>query len=900
MKLLNWIFRRRLEHDLDRELEYHLERRTADLTASGLDQSAARARAAAELEAGARTREEVRDVWLGQWLRDFVYDFRYSLRTFRRNPSFTITALLSLGLGIGATTAIYSLVDQVILHALPVRDPGRLALVDWKGDQAAPGFGSYNLMSYPLCRALQQQTQVFDGVLCRAATSIVLSKGTGDPSSTPAELVSGSYFSVLGVGAALGRVIGPEDDAVPGASPVVMLSYDFWQAQFGGAPDVVGRKVLLNNRPMTIIGVAAANFRGVDVGEVPGLWIPAAMYEAAVPGSDNLFEVPVRWMQILARIGGNLNASQAQTALQPWFQKYLTENSQRPGFPALTAEQRSRYFRGVLRVTSSPQGHSVLRRNLAEPLWMLLAATGILLGLACLNVAGLFLARGAARGRELGTRLALGASSSRLGRQLLADSLLLGIAGGALGVVLAPLTMRVLIGFLPPGETTAIVSTVNLSLLGFAVLISVAAGLLTGLAPAIRAGRDSLASSLRDRTGASSGNVRLRKCIVTLQVAFSLILVIGASLFVRSLTGLLAKGPGFDTTSLVSFELKPRRSGYTTEQTSLLTRRIYDEVSALPITRASAVVSNGLLLGGSWNNIITIQSDHRIVTERDVNLNAATPGFYAAMGVPLLAGRDFDQSDARPQGQATRRTAIVNQAFVNRYLPNRSPLGVTIGIGGGPDVMPGIEIVGVVGDFSYRGLREDAEQVWFPIFAGEDTFGGTFYVRVRGTPERAFDLIRQVVAKAGPSIPVLRFQTLDEQVRRSLSTERILATLSSSFAGLALLLSLIGLYGVMSFVVTRRLREIGIRLALGATAWNTLRLILHDAGVMIASGVLVALPCVAALGKLVRSQLYGISDTDPLTIAGATLFLGAASMLAAIIPASRATRVNPADTLRLD
>ena len=900
IQLFNWFRRRSLERGLDRELEYHFDRRVGDLVSAGTSEIEARRRVAVELGL-AQVREEVRDVWLTRWLRDFLYDFRFSARGLLRNPGFTAATLLSLALGIGATTAIYSLVDQVILHALPVRDPARLVLVDWKGDHVVGGFGSFNLMSYPLCRDLQAQTRFFDGVLCRSDVVPVNLWAGGDPKPVAAELVSGSYFSVLGVGPSLGRVIEEQDDAAPGASPFVVLSYDFWQAQFGGAPDVVGRKVLINQHPMTIVGVAAPNFHGIDVGAAPALWLPASMYAQAIPGVEDLRNQPIRWMQILPRLRPDLTPAQTQAGLQPWFKTWLNENMRRPGFPAITAERRRLYLASSLQLAPAPQGYSPLRRSLSQPLWILFAITGVLLGLACLNVAGLFLARGSARGREIGTRLALGASRSRIGRQLLADNVLLALTGGALGIVLAPPAVRALIAFLPGNyaDAHALRSAVSLRLLAFAFLASLAAGLASGLAPALHAGRDSLISGLRERAGTAFGGVRLRKCIVTLQVAFSLILVVGAALFLRTLSDLLDKGPGFDTTRLVSFSLAPQKNGYSPADSARLIRLIDSEVRALPITRSSAVVRYAILTGGSWSNPFTIQAGRRIVTDHDIQENAISPGFFATLGVHILAGRNFDERDSRPAGEIGRRSAIVNQAFVRRYLPGVDPLGVHIGEGSGPDVKPEIVIVGVVADFSYRNLREDSEQAFFPIFEGDD-FGGTFYVKVGGTAEQAFQSIHQIVRDADPQLPILSFRTLDDQVNRSLNTERMLAALSGAFGALALLLSLIGLYGVMSFVVTRRTREIGIRIALGATAGSTIRLVLRDAVAMIAAGMAIALPCVAVLGELVQSQLFGVTAADPATVAAATLVLAAGALAAAFIPAWRASNVSPTDALRLD
>jgi predicted permease len=895
--LLNWFRRRSLERGLDRELQYHFDRRVADLTATGIPDGEARRRVRVELGLD-RVREEVRDVWLTRWFRDFLYDLRFSARSFLRSPGFTAAALISLALGIGATTAIYSLVDQVILHALPVHDPTRLVLVDWEGDQVAGGFGSWNLMSYPLCRDLQQQTRFFDGVLCRAETQVILSAGS-DPKPVAAEIVSGSYFQVLGVGAALGRVIEEPDDTAPGGGPVVVLSYDFWQAEFAGASDIVGRKLLINQHPMTVVGVAPAAFHGVDVAAIPAFWIPASMYAEAIPGVDkDLLRRPTFWLQILARLRPDVTRAQAETGLQPWFKPWLQDNMLRPGFPVITADRRRDYLASALKLTSAPQGHSPLRRQLSEPLWLLFAATGVLLGLACLNVAGLFLARGSARGREISTRLALGASRGRIGRQLLADSVLLALAGGILGVAVAPLATGALIAFLPDDlGSSSLRATVNVRLLAFALGISLAAGLVSGLAPALHFG-GTMISSLRERSATGFGGVRLRKCIVTLQVALSLILVIGAALFVRTLAGLLAKGPGFETSSILSFAIAPQQSGYSRADAARLVRRLHEEVRALPTVRDSGAARWAFLFGGSWSNYLTIQTDRRLLTG-NVNLNAVSPGFFSTLGIRILAGRDFDGRDSRPVGETGHRSVIVNEAFVKRYLAGRDPLGSLIGVGSGPDVKPETEIVGVCADFNYRDLRDGSEQAFFPMFEGEDT-GATFYVKVRGTPEQAIASIRRIVRQADAQLPILWFRTLDDQVNRSLTTERLLAALSGSFGALALLLSLVGLYGVMSFVVARRTREIGIRLALGATSASAIRLVLRDAIVMIAVGMAIALPCVAALGKFVQSQLFGVTAVDPATVATAALVLGVGTLAAAFIPAWRASNVSPTDALRLE
>jgi predicted permease len=901
-RLLNWFRLRRLESDLERELKYHIDRRVGDWMQSGLPAPEARRQAALELGGVTQVREEVRDIWLTRWLRDFAYDLRFSARSFFRSPSFATTVALSLALGIGATTAIYSLLDQVVRRALPIPGPDRLVLIDWNGDQATvDAFGTYNLMSYPICRDLQLQEQFFDGVLCRAATTISLSTG-GEYRMAAAEIVSGTYFAVLGVNPALGRLVTTDDDQVAGASPVVVLSYEFWKTQLGSAADVVGRKVLVNQHPMTVIGVAAPAFRGIDLGKVPALWMPAAMSAQAIPGFDGMLDRRTKWMQILGRLRPDVTLAEAQAGLQPWFKAMLQEDTRREGFPNITAERRQQFLASTLELTPAPQGHSVLQRWLSQPLWILFAATAVLLGLACLNVAGLFLARGSARGREISTRLALGASRGRIGRQLLADSVLLALAGGSLGILLAPLAMRALIAFLPHDvAANALQSAVDTHLLLFAFVVSVATGLLSGFAPALQAGRGSLVSSLRDRAGTGSGGLRLRKTIVTAQMALTLILVIGAALFVRTLAGLMAKGPGFDTSSLISFGIHPLRNGYSPSEASRIVGRIHEEIRASRSTQASAVALMQLLTGGSWHHYMTIQTSQQIITDRVVRLNGVSPGFFATLGTRIVAGRDFDERDSLPVSGGGQRVAIVNEAFVKRYLGGHSPLGARIAPGSGPDVKPEVEIIGVVADISYRGVREDWEQAYFPLGSGEAFYqGANFYVRVQGPSEAGFSSIRTILRSADATLPINYLRTLDEQVSRSLNAERMLAALSGSFGALALLLSLVGLYGVMSFVVTQRTREIGIRLALGATRSATVWLVLRDALVMIAAGIAIALPCVWMLGRLIESQLYDIQPTDPATIAMATLILCAATLGAALIPARRASAVNPTDALRFE
>jgi predicted permease len=663
---------------------------------------------------------------------------------------------------------------------------------------------------------------------------------------------------------------------------------------------VLGRKLLVNRNPLTIVGVAGPFFHGIDVGEVPSIWLPASMSAQAIPGFNNLLDRRTRWMQVLGRLNRGMTMHRAQAGLQPWFKAMLREDTGRAGFPIVTPERRREFLNSSLVLTPAPQGHSTLRRRMLEPLWVLFAVTTVLLGLTCLNVSGLLLARGSARDREIGTRLALGASRGRLSRQLLADSLLIALVGGLLGTAATPFAIRSLIAFLPQQTAgTALHAGIDLRLLLFAFGATVTTGMLSGLAPAWQSGKRSVMSSLRERASTIYGSVRLRKLIVTAQIALTLVLIAGAALFVRTLDALIAKGPGFATSSLVSFGIDSLRSGYSPAEGERLMRRINDTIQHSPVSQASAVARFALLTGGSWNNPMTIFAASRIKTDRDVNLNAVTPGFFETMGIKIIEGRNFDDRDASTPKRSSWHSAIVNQSFVRRYIKGRNPLGVYITQGSGPDAKPDIEIVGVMSDFSYRGLREESEQAYFPFYQGEHP-SGTFYVRLRGTPESFFPSLRSIVRSIDPTLPMTDFRTLDEQVYRSLNTEHILATLAGSFSTLALVLSLVGLYGVMSFVVTQRTREIGIRLALGASRGSAVWLVLRDAVTMILSGIGIGLPLVWALGRLVTSQLFEVKPSDPAALSIAILVLCLASVTAAVIPARRASGVNPMDALRAE
>ena len=827
-----------------------------------------------------------------------LQDFRYSLRTLRRSPVFLAVAVLSLALGIGANTAIFTLINQLILQRLPVREPDRLAMLAGRGRHYG-GNNGMDRLSYPMYQEIRDKNQVFSGMFC-TYPSTVSATFQGSVELIGADFVSGNYFPVLGIGAAVGRVFTASDDLIQGGHPLAVLSYGYWRARFGADRGIAGKQVVVNGRSLTIIGVSQAGFDGVEPGRAPQIRIPVTMIDD-MPRSDfgRLNTNRFRWAEVFGQLKPGISMQKAQAGLQPLFHQILNREVTEKPFAKASPMVKQEFLKMWMEVMPGSKGRSNLRRAYSKPLFALMGIVGLVLLIACSNLANLLIARASARQKEMAVRLALGAGRGRLVRQLLVESLVLAALGGALGVGLAILIDQALIDFLPSGHTPlSLSSTPDWTVLGFTFVLSLIAGALFGLVPALQSTRPALANTLKDQAGAviRGGSAGLRKGLVVAQVSLSLLLLIGAGLFLQSLRNLQTLNPGFDVRNVLAFDVDTIKSHYDPNYTRDYFRRLHQRLSGMPGVEASGFAVVPVLEDNEWDNWVTIEGYSAKPDERpDPHVQFSSPGFFKTLRIPVLLGRDFDERDTA----GAPKVAIVNQKFVKRYFGDANPLGRHIGMGIDPGTKLDIQIVGVAGDTKYESMRDEIPyEMYIPFDQKGSADDGTVYVRAQGDPTRLFNTLRAAVREVDTNVPLYDMRTLENQVNISLLTERLLATLSSVFGSLATLLAALGLYGVMAFMVARRTREIGIRMALGAgqgsVVWMVLRETLSLAGVGVAIGL------VGAYGvtRLIQAQLFGVNPADLLTMAAASLGIAAVTALAGYLPARRATQIDPMSALR--
>lgn len=837
-------------------------------------------------------------------------DIRYALRGFLKSPLFSGVAILSLAFGIGANTAIFTLLDQVMLRLLPVKNPEQLVLFTMRGRHYGGNNGE-NAISYPMYRDFRDHNQVFSGMFCRYALDASLGYGN-HTERIDADLVSGNYFPVLGVGAAMGRTFTADDDRVRNGEPLVVLSYDYWKTRFAGDRSIVGKTLVINGHNMMVIGVAQQGFDGVQLGFKPALFVPIAMKKIMTPNWDDMDNRRQRWVNAFGRLKPGITREKAKASLQPLMHSMLEMEVREPAFRHASSYDRSEFLKCWMDLLPGSRGRSYLREHLATPLWVLFGITGAVLLMACANLANLMLARASARRKEMAIRLAIGAGRGRIIRQLMIESGLLSLFGAAAGLALAWWADQLLLNaYLSADARDGVLSTTpDGRVLAFTLGVTVLTTMLFGLVPALQASKSDVAPTLKDQAGAvlSGGNVLLRKCLVAVQVALSLLLLIAAGLFMRTLSNLRNVGPGFPAERLIGFDLDPSLNGYTPERVKIFYRQLTDDLRTIPGVRAVGLARVRILEDNEWDNSMTVEGYNATGGQRaEPYMNWISPGYFDTLQVPLLSGRDFTLKDTNsifhgPDSDSfTPDVAIVNETFVKKYFKGRNPIGLHIGLGSDPGTKTDIQVIGVVKDIKYTNLRDEIPpQCFLPYLADKNIGFMTVYVRTTlGTPQLAA-AVREKLRQIDPNVPVYQLRTTDEQIDNSLRTERLVASLSSVFGLLATLLAVIGLYGVMAYTVARRTREIGIRMALGAVQGSVVWMVMSEVLVLIAIGIAAGLPIALALGQLAQSQLYGLAPHDALTLSMAAVTLAAVAGLAGFVPAMRASRIDPMQALRYE
>jgi predicted permease len=836
-----------------------------------------------------------------------LQDLRYAVRALARTPGFTLIVVLTLGAGIGANTAIFSLLDQVLLRTIPVQRPEELVQLDGPGTFSGRTNGD-RTFSYPMYADLRDRNTVFSGLIGRFSTSGTMAAGQQAERIT-LELITGNTFQVLGVDAALGRALTPEDDRTPGAHPVAVLSYGYWQRRFAGDPAIVNRTVRINATPMTIVGVAPRGFAGVMSGASPDVFVPVMMKGQMTPTWNELDRRRSRWLSVVGRLKPGVTPERAKASLDVLFRQINDyELTAVPEFAAASQRFKDRFRARTLTLHDAAIGLSDIRGDFSTPLTVLMGMVGLVLLIASANVANLLLSRATARQKEMAMRLALGASRWRLIRQMLTESIVLAGAGALVGLLLAAWLGELLLATLASDDLSRALSTSPDLRVGlFTAGIALATAVIFGLAPALQSARLELTETMRDSAGSLSGGVRharFRKSLVVAQVALSTLLVAGGALFARSLSNLQQVDRGFDTDRLLTFSLNPSYIGYDQAAVRRFTDTLLTEVRALPGVTSASVARLAVLTGSGWRRTIGVQGyTPRQDEDMSPRVNEVSDGYFEAMKIPLLAGRGFTPRDV----DGAPQVAIVNETFVKYFFPNQNPLGRRFGWSarGNPSA---IEIVGVVKDSLYANIRQGTTSesatprfVYIPYVQGTEIGPMNVYVRAdaaaaAGLPDR----LRQTVRRLDAGLPVGDLQWMDTTVEQALFTERMLARLSAAFGILATLLATIGLYGVMSYTVSRRTREIGIRIALGAERSNVLWLVQREVALLALPGVALGVPAALALGRYVSSQLVGVSATDPLAIGGAAALLSFVSLVAGWLPARRASRVEPLRALRYE
>lgn len=830
-----------------------------------------------------------------------MLNIRFALRTLFKSPFVTAIAVLSLSFGIGANTAIFSLFNQMLLRPLPVAAPDELVNLSAPGPK--PGSQSCNqagdcdaVFSYAMFRDLEKETRVFSGLAAHRAFSANLAY-QGQTQNGDGMLVSGSYFPTLGLAPALGRLLGPGDDATIGEAPIAVLSHDYWLTRFGASTTVLNSTMVVNGQTLTIVGVAPAGFTGTTMGSRPSVFVPITLrtlLEGEFGGFDNR---RTYWVYVFGRLAPGVTVDAARTALEPRYRTILNE-VEAPLQAGMSAATLERFRARPLVVEPGQRGQSSVHGEASAPLQILFGVTGIVLLIACANIANLLLARSASRAGEMAVRLSIGASRLQLIGQLLLESCLLAILGGAGGLVVAQWTMGLISQMLPAEAAAVLAFALDWNVMLFAAGLSIATGVLFGLFPAIHSTRPDLATTLKGTAGQPSGArsaSRFRTALVVGQMALSMALLASAGLFTKSLFNVSRVDLGLDVEHVVTFRVSPRLNGYPAEKSKALFERIEESLKAQPGVIGVTASMVPLLAGSNWGTDVRVQG-FQSGPDIDSNsrFNSVAPDYFKTLGIPLIAGREFTTSDR----QDGRLVAIVNEAFAEKFKLGREAVGSLMGRSGSSGDLD-IEIVGLVQNAKYSEVKGAVPPLFFTPYRQDSRIGSiAFYVRTAIVPEQFMRTVPALVAELDRDLPVEELRTMPQQVRENVFLDRLISTMSAAFAILATLLAAIGLYGVLAYTVSQRTREFGLRMALGADGPSLRGLVLRQVGLMALIGGVLGLVMAYYIGQAAESQLFEVAGHDPIVFASAFIVLGIVALGAGFVPALRASRIDPMRALR--
>ncbi len=830
-------------------------------------------------------------------------NIRLALRMLFKSPFIALVAILSLALGIGANSAIFSLFDQILLRPLPV--PNQQELVNLQAPGPKPGSQSCSqagscddVFSYPMFRDLERVQTSFTGIA--AHRNFGASVGyQGTTLNAEGLLVSGSYFQVLGINPALGRLFNVDDDKTVGAHLVVVLSHDYWRTRFELNPNLLNEPLIINGQAMTVVGVTPPGFNGTTMGNDPDVFVPITMRGLMSPGFNAFENRRSYWAYLFARLKPGVSREQATVAINGPYRAFIND-VEVPLQKGMSEQTLARFKVKQILTEPGHRGQSSFDEEARTPMIVLFAVTGTVLLIACANIANLLLVRGAARAAEMAVRLSIGANRRQLITQLLTESVLLAAFGAIAGMLVAKWTLDLIAAMLPPDATIDMTLSLSPTMLGFALLTTMASGLAFGLFPALHSTRPDLAATLKNQAGQPGGARaarRFRTTLATVQIAMSMALLVPAGLFAKSLFNVSRVDLGLKTDHLVTFGIAPELNGYNTERTRQLFERMEAELAAMPGVTSVAATMVPVLAGDNWGNNLVVEGfEAGPDTNTNASFNGVGPGYFKTMSIPLMAGREFTTADVF----GAPKVAVVNQAFAKKFNLGSNPVGKRFGLGG-PNAKPDIEIVGFVQDAKYSDVKRAVPPQYFLPYKQEERLGyAYFYLRTATPPEQMLSTIPVAMRQLDASLPIGDIKTMDQQIRENVSEDRIISTLSLAFAVLATVLAAVGLYGVLAYTVAQRTREFGLRMALGADGGAVRGIVMKQVGKMAIVGGVIGLAIAVSVGRLAQSLLFEIEGHDPLVLTGATIALGLVAIGAGFIPAMRASQVDPMNALRYE